>query len=180
MNAIRNVIAKRKYAKDAKVLERPALSRLSSVSRHLLEEAQSQARALDDNHVGTEHIMLAIYTLGGRAATKALESVGVTHELFAAQLFEEPGSSPSGSIPLTPRSRMIVALAGAEATRMGSEPVEPEHILLGVIRESQRWEAAGISGPHHLREAAEAAGTTLTAIEQKLIYRMDSDYDRLA
>src|SRR6266576_4204 len=99
MNAIRNVIAKRKYARDAKVLERPALSRLSSVSRRLLEEAQSQARALDDNHV------------------------------------------------------------------------EPEHILLGVIRESEQWEAAGISGPHHLRAAAEAAGTTLAAIEQNLIHR---------
>jgi len=180
MNAIRNVIAKRKYARDAKALERPALSRLSPVSGRLLEEAEFQARALDDNHVGTEHIMLAIYALGARAATKALESLGVTREVFAAQLYEESGSSPSGSIPLTPRSRMIVALAGAEATRMGAKPVEPEHILLGVIRESQRWEAAGMSGPHHLRAAAEGAGTTLAAIEQKLINGMGSDYDRVA
>jgi len=180
MNAIRNVIAKREYARDAKVLERSVLRRLSSVSRRLLEEAESQARALDDNHVGTEHIMLAIYALGARAATKALESLGVTRELFAAQLYEEPGPSPSGSIPLTPRSHMIVALAGAEATRLGSEPVEPEHILLGVIRESERWESAGISGPHHLRDAAEAAGTTPTAIEQKLVQEMGSDHDNVA
>ena len=180
MNAIRNVIARRKYARDAKALERPALSRLSSVSRRLFEEAESQARALDDNHVGTEHIMLAIYSLGASAATKALESLGVTRELFATQLYEEPGSRPSGSIPLTPRSHMIVALAGAEATRMGSEPVEPEHILLGVIRESERWEAAGISGPHHLRAAAEAAGTTLTAIDQNLISGMGFNNDQVA
>jgi hypothetical protein len=177
MKAIRNVIAMRKYASDAKLLERPALDRLSGVSRRLLEEAQSQARALDDNHVGTEHIMLAIYALGARAATKALESLGVTHGLFAAQLFEEPGPSPSGGIPLTPRSRMIVALAGVAATRMGSEPVEPEHILLGVIRESGRWEAAGMGGPHHLRDAAAAAGTTLGAIEQNLIREMRSNND---
>jgi ATP-dependent Clp protease ATP-binding subunit ClpA len=173
-------IAKREYAREAKALERPALRRLSSVSRRLLEEAQSQARTLDDNHVGTEHIVLAIYALGTRAATKALESLGVTRELFAAQLHEEPGSSPSGNIPLTLRSRMIVALAGAEAGWMGSEPVEPEHILLGVIRESQRWEAAGISGPHHLRATAEATGTTLTAIEQKLIHGMGLDRNQAA
>jgi ATP-dependent Clp protease ATP-binding subunit ClpA len=168
MNAFRKVIARRKYARDAKVLERPALSRLSSVSRRLLEEAESQARVLDDNHVGTEHIMLAIYALGPGAAMKALESLGVTRELFLAQLHEEPGPSPGGRIPLTPRSHMIVALAGAEATRMGAGPVEPEHILLGVVRESERWEATGINGPHHLRAAAEAAGTTLAAIEHRL------------
>jgi len=180
MNAIRSVIARRKYASDAKAMERAALRRLSSVSRRLLEEAESQARSVDDNHVGTEHIMLAIYALGPRAATKALESLGITRELFAAQLYEEPGSSPSGSIPLTPRSHMIIALAGVEATRMGSEPVDPEHILLGIIRESERWEAAGIGGPHHLRDAAEAAGTTLAAIEQRLIDGRGSDHNYVA
>src|SRR5262245_2952700 len=106
MNAIRSMIAKHEYAREARVLAQPALRRLSSVCHRLLEEAESQARALDDNHVGTEHIMLAIYALGARAATKALESLGVTRELFAAQLLEEPGSSPSGTIPITPRSRM--------------------------------------------------------------------------
>jgi len=180
MNVIRHVLARREYARDARVLEGPVLHRLSSVSRRLLEEAESQARTLDDNHVGTEHIVLAIYGLGNRVSTRALESLGVTRELFAAQLCEEQGSSPSGSIPLTPRSRMIVGLAGAEESRMGSEPIEPEHILLGIIRESQRWEAAGIRGPHHLRAAAAAAGTTLTAIEQKLIHGMGSDDDRVA
>jgi len=125
MNAIRNSIAKREYAREAKVLERSVLCRLSPVSCRLLVEAESQARALDDNHVGTEHIMLAIYALGARAATKALES-------------------------------------------------------LGVIRESKRWEAAGISGPHHLRDAVEAAGTTLTTIEQKLVQEMSSDHDNAA
>src|SRR5262249_17948404 len=162
--------------RDAETLERPALSRLSSVSRRLLEEAESQARALDDNHVGTEHLVLAIYALGHSVSTRALESLGVTRGLFAEHLYEEPGSSPRRKIPLTPRARMIVALAGAEASGMGSEPVEPEHILLGVIRESQRWEAAGISGPHHLRDAAEAAGTTLAAIEQNLIHGMGFDH----
>ena len=172
MNTSLNAAAERQYAKDAKILERPSFQRLSSSSRCLLDGAESKARGLDDNHVGTEHIVLAFFGLGHGVATHALESLGVTRELFAAQLHEEPGPSPSGTIPLTPRARMIVALAGAEASRMHSERVEPEHIMLGVIRESQRWDATGISGPHHLRAAAEAAGISLSALEQKLIQEM--------
>ncbi len=63
---------------------------------------------------------------------------------------------------------------------MRSALVEPEHILLGVIRESQRWEATGINGPHHLRVAADAAGTTFSALEQKLIDEMGCEYDPTA
>ena len=109
MNTSLNAAAERQYAKDAKILERPSFQRLSSSSRCLLDGAESKARGLDDNHVGTEHIVLAFFGLGHGVATHALESLGVTRELFAAQLHEEPGPSPSGTIPLTPRARMIVA-----------------------------------------------------------------------
>jgi ATP-dependent Clp protease ATP-binding subunit ClpA len=172
-----HVAAERQYAKDAKALERPAFQRLSSTSRRLLGEAESQARARDDDHVGTEHLVLAIYAFEQTAARRSLVSVGVTPELFALQLHDEPGPSPPGTIPLTPRSRMIVCLAGVEADRTRSELIEPEHILLGVVRESQRWEATGMAGPHQLRRAAEAAGATLAALEQKLIQEMGCDYD---
>ncbi len=160
--------AERQYGKDAKELERPAFRRLSSISRRLLAEAESQARARDNDHVGTEHIVLAIYTFQQTPTRRALVSLGVTRELFGLQLHDEPGPSPTGTIPLTPRARMIVCLASVEATRTRSELVEPEHILLGVIHESERWEATGINGPHHLRAAANAAGTTLSALEQTL------------
>ena len=86
MNAIRNSIAKREYAREAKVLERSVLRRLSPVSRRLLVEAESQARALDDNHVGTEHIMLAIYALGARAATKASNRSALSASLSGGRL----------------------------------------------------------------------------------------------
>jgi ATP-dependent Clp protease ATP-binding subunit ClpA len=145
-----------------------------------LELAESQARDRDDNHVGTEHIVLAIYALGQTSAVRALDSLGITLEIFSAQLEDERGPSPTGIIPLTPRARMIVGLAGAEASRMGSDAVEPGHIMLGVIRESQRWEATGMFGPHHLRAAADAARTTLSAIEQTLMREMRHDHDENA
>lgn len=173
MNTRHNLEAERRYAREAKALEHSSFRRLSPSSHRLLDDADSQARGLDDNHVGTEHIVLAIYGIGHGVAIHALQALGVTRELFVAQLHEEPGPSPGGRIPLTPRARMIVALAGAEASSMGSESVEPEHILLGVIRESQRWEATGLGGPHHLRAAAEVAGISLTTLEQKLMQEIN-------
>jgi ATP-dependent Clp protease ATP-binding subunit ClpA len=175
-----NAAAERQYAKDAKALDRPAFKRLSTISRRLLTEAEAQARARHDDHVGTEHLVLAIYAFEQTAARRALTSLGVTRQIFGLQLHEEPGPSPSETIPLTPRARMIVCLASVEADRRHSELVEPEHILLGVIRESERWEATGIDGPHHLRAAANAARTTLSALEQKLIDQTGCDNDPTA
>lgn len=172
-----NPEAERQYARDAKALAPVAFRRLSPSSRLVLTLAESQARVRDDNHVGTEHIVLGIYALGCTSAKRALESLGVTREIFDAQLEDEPGPSPSGTIPLTPRAGMIVALAGVEADRLGSGAVEPGHVLLGVIRESQRWEATGNSGPHHLRAAAEVARTTLSALEERVINEMRCEDD---
>jgi ATP-dependent Clp protease ATP-binding subunit ClpC len=127
--------------------------------------------------VGTEHLVLAIYATEVSTARRALESLGITREVFGLQLHDEPGPSPGGAIPLTPRARMIVSLASIEANRTGSDLIESEHVLLGVVRESQRWEATGMSGPHHLRAAAEAVGTTLSALEEHLIHQTGCDYD---
>jgi len=60
---------------------------------------------------------------------------------------------------------MIIGLAGSEATRFTSALIAPERVLLGVIRESLKWEATGKAGPHHLRDAAHAVGTNLADIE---------------
>jgi hypothetical protein len=67
---------------------------------------------------------------------------------------------------------MIVCLASLEANRTGAVLIEPEHVLLGVIRESQRWEATGMSGPQHLQASAEAVGTTLAALEELLVHQI--------
>jgi ATP-dependent Clp protease ATP-binding subunit ClpA len=119
MNSASKFAAERQYAKDAKVLERPAFQRLSSTSRRLLDEAESQARLRDDNHVGTEHVVLAIYATELSKARRALESLGITRDVFGSLLHDEPGPSPAGAIPLTPRARMIVCLANLEANRTG-------------------------------------------------------------
>jgi hypothetical protein len=112
--------------------------------------------------------VLGLYALGETAARRTLEALGISRQAFAGQLECEAGPSPRGAIPLTPRARMVLGLAGVEAARTASGEVRPEHLLLGVIRESEKWQATGKAGPHHLRAAAQAAGVTLADIERNL------------
>src|SRR5262249_56637782 len=117
------------------------------------ERAEAESRARDDNHVGTEHLVLGLYALGETTARRALESLGITRQVFTGQLECEEGPSPSGTIPLTPRAQMILGLAGEEANGAASGEIQPEHLLLGVIRESEKWQASGQASPEHLSAA---------------------------
>jgi ATP-dependent Clp protease ATP-binding subunit ClpA len=160
--------AEREYVREAEALFRAGPPKLSALAASLLERAEAEARARDDNHVGTEHLVLGLYALGDTPARHALESLGISRQAFIDQLEHEEGPSPSGPIPLTPRARMILGLAGAEATAAASSEVQPEHLLLGVIWESKKWQATGKAGPHHLRAAAATVGVTLADIERHL------------
>jgi ATP-dependent Clp protease ATP-binding subunit ClpC len=113
-------------------------------------------------------LVLGLYALGETTARRTLESLGISRQAFADQLEWEAGPSPSGEIPLTPRARMILGLAAVEAARTASGEVQPEHLLLGVIRESEKWQATGKAGPQHLRAAAQVVGVTLADVERNL------------
>jgi ATP-dependent Clp protease ATP-binding subunit ClpA len=169
MADLRRRTTEAEYIREAEALLRGTPPKLSALTASLLEQAEAEARARDDNHVGTEHLVLGLYALGECTARRALESLGISRQVFLDQLECEEGQSPSGEIPLTPRARFIIGIAGVEATGEASGEVQPEHLLLGVIRESEKWQATGKAGPHHLRAAAQAAGVTLADIERKLI-----------
>jgi ATP-dependent Clp protease ATP-binding subunit ClpC len=149
-------------------LRRGAAPKLSVFTASLLKQAEVEARARDNNHVGTEHLVLALYALAETPAVRALKSLGISRQVIAGQLEYEEGPSPRGAIPLTPRARMIMSLAGVEAARTASGEVQPEHLLLGVLRESEKWQETGMAGPHHLRAAAQSVGVTLCDIERAL------------
>jgi len=168
MADLRKRAKEREYNREAKALLQKGSPKLSALTASLLVKAEAEARARDDNHVGTEHLVLAVYALGETKARRALESLGIGRQVFVSQLEREEGPSPSGEIPLTPRARMIIGLAGLEAARTGTGEVQPEHLLLGVIRESEKWQATEKAGPHHLCVAAEAVGATLNDIETHL------------
>ncbi len=77
------------------------------------------------------------------------------------------GQAVSGTIPLTPRANMILGFAQSAAAADGK--ITPKHLMLGVIAESRDWHQRRFNGPHHLEEAATAAGPSLAEIESILL-----------
>jgi ATP-dependent Clp protease ATP-binding subunit ClpA len=154
------------YAKEAAVGYAEAIEHLTTPSKRCLDQAERESRRRNDNHVGTEHIVLGVF-----AADPAIVSIlahnGVTEDLFRAQLCDEPGPSPEGRIPLTPRAQMVLGFARSAASGDGGA-ITPRHIMLGVIAESRDWHERGFDGPHHLEQAATAAATSLVTIDSAL------------
>jgi len=102
--------------------------------------AQEEARLLNHNYIGTEHILLGLIHEGEGTAAKALESLGISLEGVRSQVEEiigQGGSSPSGHIPFTPRAKKVLELSLREALQLGHNYIGTEHILLGLIREGE-------------------------------------------
>ena len=112
--------------------------RFTDRARRVVVLAQEEARMLDHNHIGTEHILLGLIREGGGVAAKALESLGISLEAVRQQVGEIAGQgqqAPSGHIPFTPRAKKVLELSLREALQLGHNYIGTEHILLGLIRE---------------------------------------------
>jgi hypothetical protein len=156
------------YAREAVAAGARAMKHLTAASRRCLAAAQAQSRQLDDDHVGTEHIVLGVLA-ADRHVADTLAGTGITEDVFRSRLYDEPGPSPAGEIPLTVRARMILGFA-LSAAAGGGGAICPRHLMLGVIAESRDWRRRGFAGPHHLQEAATAAGTSLAEVESALLH----------
>ena len=154
------------YAKEAAVGYAVAIEHLNTQSELCLDQAEQESRHRNDNHVGTEHIVLGVFAADPGIAG-ILAHNGVTEDLFRAQLYDEPGPSPEGRIPLTPRAQMVIGFARSVASDDGGV-ITPTHLMLGVIAESRDWRERGFEGPHHLEQAATAAATSLVTIASAL------------
>ena len=114
--------------------------RFTDRARRVVVLAQEEARLLNHNYIGTEHILLGLIHEGEGVAAKALESLGISLESVRGQVEEiigQGGSSPSGHIPFTPRAKKVLELSLREALQLGHNYIGTEHILLGLIREGE-------------------------------------------
>ena len=114
--------------------------RFTDRARRVVVLAQEEARLLNHNYIGTEHILLGLIHEGEGVAAKALESLGISLEAVRNQVEEiigQGGSSPSGHIPFTPRAKKVLELSLREALQLGHNYIGTEHILLGLIREGE-------------------------------------------
>ena len=114
--------------------------RFTDRARRVVVLAQEEARMLNHNYIGTEHILLGLIHEGEGVAAKALESMGISLEGVRAQVEEIIGQgqqAPSGHIPFTPRAKKVLELSLREALQLGHNYIGTEHILLGLIREGE-------------------------------------------
>jgi ATP-dependent Clp protease ATP-binding subunit ClpA len=114
--------------------------RFTDRARRVVVLAQEEARMLNHNYVGTEHILLGLIHEGEGVAAKALESLGISLEAVRQQVEEIIGrgqQAPSGHIPFTPRAKKVLELSLREALQLGHNYIGTEHILLGLIREGE-------------------------------------------
>src|SRR5215813_5108778 len=112
--------------------------RFTDRARRVVVLAQEEARMLNHNYIGTEHILLGLIHEGEGVAAKALESLGISLEAVRQQVEEIIGQgqqAPSGHIPFTPRAKKVLELSLREALQLGHNYIGTEHILLGLIRE---------------------------------------------
>src|ERR1700730_2139506 len=112
--------------------------RFTDRARRTVVLAQEEARLLQHNYIGTEHILLGLIREGEGVAAKALESLGIGLDAVRQQIEEIIGQGqhmPSGHIPFTPRAKKVLELSRSAAVQLGRNYVGTEHILLGLIRE---------------------------------------------
>jgi ATP-dependent Clp protease ATP-binding subunit ClpA len=114
--------------------------RFTNRARHVVVLSQEEARELQHNYIGTEHILLGLLAESDGAAFQALARFGMTLDGARDEVKAIIGlgkAKPSGHIPFTPRAKKVLELSLREALQLRNDFIGTEHILLGVIREGQ-------------------------------------------
>src|SRR5512136_2732546 len=114
--------------------------RFTERARQVIVLAQEEARALRHNYIGTEHLLLGLLREADGVAARVLGSLEVNlDEVRAdvARIVGEGDSESQGQIPFTPRAKKVLELALREALSLGHNYIGTEHILLGLMRESE-------------------------------------------
>jgi ATP-dependent Clp protease ATP-binding subunit ClpC len=114
--------------------------RFTDRARRVVVLAQEEARLLDHNYIGTEHVLLGLIREGDGVAARALDSLGIS--LHAVRLGTEEiighgQHAQEGHIPFTPRAKRVLELALLESRQLGHRYIGTEHVLLGLIREGE-------------------------------------------
>ncbi len=141
--------------------------RFTDRARRVLVLAQEEARLLNHNFIGTEHILLGLIHEGEGTAAKALESLGITLEAVREKVEETigpAGASTTGSPPFTPRAKKVLELSLREALQLGHNYIGTEHMLLGVVREGEGVAATVL----------QSLGADLSRVRQQVIQLLSS------
>jgi ATP-dependent Clp protease ATP-binding subunit ClpC len=112
--------------------------RFTDRARRVVVLAQDEARRLNHDHIGTEHLLLGLIHEGKGTAARVLEALGISLAAVRQEVEEIIGTGlepPDGRIPFTPRAKKVLELSLREALQLGHDYIGTEHILLGLLRE---------------------------------------------
>jgi ATP-dependent Clp protease ATP-binding subunit ClpC len=127
--------------------------RFSGQARHVVVSAQEEARELDHNYIGTEHLLLGLLVASDSSASASLSALGYTLDGARASVEAMVGrgkASPRGHIPFTPRAKKVLELSLREALQLKHNHIGTEHILLGLVREGEGRAAQILATKHPL------------------------------
>ena len=144
--------------------------RFTDRARRAVVLAQEEARLLDHDYIGTEHILLGLIHEGEGVGAQAIESLGISLELVREHVETIIGRGKGGKvspahIPFTPRAKTVLELSLREALQIGHSYIGTEHILLGLVREGE-----GVAA-----QVLEKLGADLRRVRQTVL-RLPSDY----
>jgi ATP-dependent Clp protease ATP-binding subunit ClpC len=147
--------------------------RFTERARRVIVLAQEEARMLNHNSIGTEHILLGLLHEGDGIAARSLEALDISLDAVRVQVEEITGKgthAPSGHIPFTPRAKRVLELSLREALQLGHEYISTEHILLGLLREGE-----GVAAQVLVR-----LGADLNRVRQQVIQLSHGEEARIA
>jgi ATP-dependent Clp protease ATP-binding subunit ClpC len=114
--------------------------RFTERARRVVYYAQREAERHGHDHISTEHMLLGLVTNDDSVANRILEKLGVTSQQVRAAIesdLQPADRKPSSNMQLTPRCKRVIDLAYDEAKQLGNNYIGTEHLLLGLIRESE-------------------------------------------
>jgi hypothetical protein len=114
--------------------------RFTDRARRVVVLAQEEARLLNHDHIGTEHLLLGLIHEGEGVGARTLESLGISLEAVRLEVEAIIGvgtEKPPAHIPFTPRAKKVLELSLREALQLSHNYIGTEHILLGLIREGE-------------------------------------------
>ncbi len=140
--------------------------RFTDRARRVVVLAQEEARMLDHNYIGTEHILLGLIHEHESVAAEALVSLGISLDTVRQAVLEIIGQGrqpPSGHIPFTPRAKKVLELSLRESLQLRANYIGPEHILLALLSEGRGVAIQVLTG----------AGVDLNRVRQQVIELLD-------
>ncbi len=115
--------------------------RFTERARKVILLAKEEAKRFNHDYIGTEHILLGLIKEGEGVAAAVLQNLGLNLDMIRLEVEKlvQPGPSTvtSGDIPFTPKAKKVIELAMDEAKSLGHNYIGTEHLLLGLIRESE-------------------------------------------